>query len=381
MQRGFRFKDVEMNDCLSFTSHRATLYGTFHNTMKMPAPQIQPEEIHNILCIKPRGIGDIVLSTIILENLAAHFPLARIDYLTEDFAKAAVDSHPLVRQVHTMRKTEFVGSTAWRLRREKYDLVLDLWSNPRSAQITFFSGAPHRVGYAYRGRRYAYNHLATGERGEVHSAEHNLELLRPLGVPIISKKIKYVVRPEDEECAARFWEARNENTTPIAAIIPGGGWASKRCDPSKWIEIALALHKNFELQLLILWGPGDENDAEAIQKGLGEKALLAPKTSVKEMAGFMKSCALVLANDSGPMHIAAALGVPTIGIFGPTDPAKHGPYSTRSSYVSKSDLHCIICNKLECPYNHECMKDLSVPAVMEAVKAVVGEVLKTTDST
>ncbi|HEX9658550.1 MAG TPA: glycosyltransferase family 9 protein [Bacteroidota bacterium] len=342
----------------------------------MSVPLIHPEEIHNILCIKPRGIGDIVLSTIVLENLAAHFPDASIDYLTEDFAKPAVESHPLVRRVHTMRKTEFVGAVAWRLRREKYDLVVDLWTNPRSAQITLLSGARYRVGYAYRGRKYAYNLLATKERGEVHSAEHNLELLRPIGVPIVSKKIQFVVRPEDEEGAKRFWVRQKNHSNPIAAIVPGGGWASKRCDPTKWIEIALALHKNFEVQLLILWGPGDEVDAEAIQKGLGEAALLAPKTTVGEMAGFMKMCALVLANDSGPMHISAAMGIPTIGIFGPTDPAKHGPYSTTSAFVHKADLHCIVCNHLECPYDHECMKDLSVRSVLEKVRAVAGGVLK-----
>lgn len=91
-----------------------------------------------ILCIKPRGIGDIVLSTIVLDNLHNHFPKAKIDYLTEHFAKYSVANNPLVNKVLTMHKTEFVAKVAWRVRKEKYNLIIDLWSNPRSAQITFY---------------------------------------------------------------------------------------------------------------------------------------------------------------------------------------------------------------------------------------------------
>ena len=103
--------------------------------------KIDPFKVKKILCIKPRGIGDIVLSTIILENLRKHFPFAKIDYLTEHFAKSAVKDNPLVNKVLTMHKTELSLKVALRLRKEKYDVVIDLWSNPRSAQITFFSGA------------------------------------------------------------------------------------------------------------------------------------------------------------------------------------------------------------------------------------------------
>ena len=82
------------------------------------------------------------------------------------------------------------------------------------------------------------------------------------------------------------------------------------------------------------------------------------------MAALIKKCKAVIANDSGPMHISAAMAIPTIGLFGPTDPKKHGPYSDNSSYVIKDDLNCIICNKLECPYNHECMKELPVDKIL-----------------
>ena len=329
-------------------------------------------EIHKILCIKPRGIGDIVLSTIVLDNLIAYFPSAKIDYLTEHFAKPAVENNPLINKVISIDKKEFPLKAALKIRKEKYDMILDLWSNPRSAQITFLSGVKYRVGFAYRGRKYAYNLLATSSKGEHHAAEHNLELLKAIDVPIISKKIHYYVNESDYKSAKDFI---NKNFSPdrmITGIIPSGGWPSKRCDASKWVEIGKEIGSKFNSEILILWGPGDEKDANYIKKNLAG-SVLAPKTTVSGMSGFIKNCNIILANDSGPMHIAAALNIPTIGIFGPTDPKAHGPYSENSTYVIKEDLFCIICNLLKCPYHHECMLQLSVDKVLEKIQIICNQ--------
>ncbi len=320
---------------------------------------IDKDKIRKILCIKPRGIGDIILSTIILENLAAYFPYAQIDYLTEKFAKTAVENNPFVTKVLTMNEGEFPLLVALRIKKEKYDLILDLWSNPRTAQITFLSGVKYRVGFSYRGRKYAYNIHATSERGNVHSAEHNLELLQPLNIPVISKNIHFYVSESDDEYGRNFINKYFRNNALVVGIIPAGGWASKRCDAVKWIEICSAINKKYKVQYLILWGPGDEYDADYIKNHFPDKTVLAPKTTVSQMSGLIKNCDFILANDSGPMHISVALNVPTLGIFGPTDPKKHGPYSVISDYVLKEDLFCIVCNYLECPYNHECMLQLS----------------------
>jgi len=332
--------------------------------------QINKTEIHKILCIKPRGIGDIVLSTIILENLISHFPSVKIDYLTEEFAKPALENNPMINKVLTMGKTEFPLWVALRIRKEKYDMILDLWSNPRSAQITFLSGVKYRVGFAYRGRKYAYNILGTSSRGKNHSAEQNLELLKAIDVPVISKKIHYYVSEKDDELAKEFIKKNFSKDKTVIGIIPAGGWPSKRCDASKWVEICRTIKAKYDCTFLILWGTGDEADADFIKKELSSDAVLAPKTNLTAMTGLIKNCDIILANDSGPMHIAAAIGIPTLGIFGPTDPKAHRPYSENSAYVLKDDLFCIICNKLICPYNHECMLQLSNEKVLEAVEKI-----------
>jgi lipopolysaccharide heptosyltransferase II len=338
--------------------------------------KIIKDRIKKILCIKPRGIGDVVLSTIVIDNLKQHFPSATIDYLTEPFITPALQYNPNINKVITMGKSEFSLKVAFRIKKEKYDLILDLWSNPRSAQITFLSGVKYRVGFAYRGRKYAYNILATSGRGREHAAEHNLELLKALNVPVISKNIQYFVSKEDDNFGKDFIENNFSKGKKIVGIIPAGGWESKRCDAIKWVEICKAISDKYRSNFLILWGPGDEKDSQSIKNSIPDLAVLAPETTLQQMSGLIKNCHLVLANDSGPMHISAALGIPTLGIFGPTSPYGHRPYSQSSDYIHKEDLFCLMCNKLICPYKHECMLQLPVENVMEKVKKIAGNVMK-----
>lgn len=332
------------------------------NRLKM-IKEIKKSEIKKILCIKPRGIGDIILSTIILDNLHSFFPSAEIDYLTEEFAKDSVSTHPLVSRVLSYNKEDSILAIVKKVRKQKYDLVFDLWTNPRTAQITFLSGAKYRVGYSYRGRKYAYNIKANVGRGDYHSAEHNLELLKVLDIPIISKKIFYLIDNESKEFANQFI-SKLVSSKYLIGIIPSGGWDSKRCTTQKWNEILAAVKSQCDCKFLILWGPEDYQDAKSITTKNEQFTYLAPETNLKQLAALISKCNLIIANDSGPMHLAAAIGIPTLGLFGPTDPKKHGPYSEKSDYVIKSDLHCIICNKLFCPYNKECFNEMDVSEVV-----------------
>jgi len=334
--------------------------------------KINRDEIKKILCIKPCGIGDIIHSTIVLENLKEYYPAAEIHYLTEEFAKRAVENNPFVKKVLTFRKKDFILKVVKKIKKEKFDLIFDFWSNPKTAQMTFLSGAKYRVGFDHRGRRYAYNIKTKSNDSKLHAAENHLVLLEYLGIPIISKKILFYLSDNEIKFAKRFIK-QNVQSESIIGILPSGGWESKRCEPEKWIEICKAINGKFKVKFLILWGPGDEDDVEKIRLGLNEFAIKIPKTTVGELSGLINECDLVIANDSGPMHISAALGIPTLGIFGPTNPVAHRPYSVNSEYVIKKDLHCIICNKLTCPYDHECMKELPVDEVIQKVGKLISK--------
>ncbi len=327
--------------------------------------------LKKILIIKPHGIGDIVLSTILLENLKAHFKEVSIDYLTEPFAKPAVEYLPNVNKVLTMKRDEFPLNAALMIRKEKYDLLIDSWVNPRTALITFLSGVKYRVGFAYRGRKYAYNILATSARGgDHHSAEHNLELLKPIGVPIISKRIQFNVPDGAIKEAEEFLHKSLPKYKTVVGILPAGSWQSKKFDKERWVDICKIIKEKYNVIFLLLWGPGDKDDAEFINKHFPEDSIMIPDTDLILMSAFVKQCNIIIANDSGPMHIAVALGIPVLGIFGPTDPKGHGPYSTNSGYVIKEELFCIICNKLVCPYNHECMKELPNQKIIDEFERI-----------
>jgi lipopolysaccharide heptosyltransferase II len=333
--------------------------------------ELNKAEIKKILCIKPRGIGDIILSTIVLENIKSALPHSEIHYLVEDFAKRVVKQNPLVRKVLTFNKKDFVLKVLKKVRAEKYDLVIDFWSNPKTAQITYLSGAKYRAGYNKRGRGYAYNIKSVSGDANTHAADVNLLLLKEMKIPIVSKKILFHLKNE-EIAFARDFIKLNFNNDLITGIIPSGGWESKRCAPEKWIEICKAVHKKMNMKVLILWGPGDEKDAFQIKNALGEISVLIPETDLGRLGGFINECKLIIANDSGPMHMAAALEVPVIGIFGPTNPSNHKPYSDNSDYLIKEDLHCIKCNLLVCPYDHECMKELDVDELVQRAEQLAG---------
>lgn len=327
---------------------------------------MNPDQIKKILCIKPRGIGDIVLSTIVLKNLKAHFNDPDIDYLTEDFAEEAVKYHPLVKKVITYQKKDFILKTVAKIRRENYDLVIDLYSNPRTAQFTFLSGAKYRVGFGYRGRKYAYNILSTSEKGKHHAAEHNLEPLKSIGVKIISKNISFHFDEEAERFADNFFTNKFKSDEKVIALTHAGGWETKKCEPEKWIEIIKSLSEKTGLKMLIFGGEDEQEDLNTIKNNFKDDVLLiAPLTGFAKLGAILNKCSLVIANDSGPMHIVAALKIPVLGIFGPTDPKDFAPYSENSDVVVKDDLFCITCNKLVCPYNHECMFQLPVDEVVK----------------
>lgn len=343
-----------------------------NQSKSMSKSKIGREKIKKILLIKPRGIGDIILSTIVLENLKSVFPHSKIHYLTETFARRAVENNPFVSKIITFNKKDFVLSIIKKVRREKYDLIFDLWSNPKTAQVTFLSGAKYRVGFEKHGRKYAYNFLGKNGTMGKHAAEDNLVLLNAFDIPIISKKVIYKTTEQEKEFAEKFLNSLNHQyELKLIGIIPSGGWESKRCDPVKWIEICNEINKKYNVKFLILWGPGDEKDSKIIFDALKTKSILIPETNFGQLSALIEKCDLVIANDSGPMHVSAALGKPTLGIFGPTDPEAHRPFAENSSYVIHSELFCIICTKLVCPYKHECMLELPIEKVMKEIDKLI----------
>ncbi len=324
-----------------------------------------------ILIVKPRGLGDVVLSTIVLKNLKANFDNVTIDYLTEKFAKPVLLFNPYINQIFTFPDNFFELIKLIKvLFNKNYDYIFDFYSNPRTAFLTFLIRGKVKLGYDKRGRRYAYDVKVRMEDPNLHSALAHIEFLKKIKLKIESEEILYYITNEEIEFAKNFFK-NNSLSNNYVAIVPGGGWSSKRCEPKKFVEFCKAINKKFNYKFLILYGDDDSKDAEEIYTSIPEISHLAGKTSIRQMVALISQCKATIANDSGPMHLSAAIKVPTLGIFGPTNPYAHAPFGKNCSFVRKDDLECIQCNLLVCPRNHECMLELDANEVVNEFSKIV----------
>ncbi len=323
-----------------------------------------------ILVIKPRAIGDVLLSTPVLPNLREEFPGAQIDFLVEKFASDVMIDNPFIDNVISFdTKMQSSISIIKYVRKNRYNLIIDLFANPRTAIITMLSGTKYRVGFPFKWRKFAYNILVHPRSGEVHNVEFNLDAIRRLGIPIKFKNPTFYLNDMVKKFADSFLSSHNLPPRKFITINIGGGWEIKRLPMSKLIEICDLIHAKLHSSVVILYGPSEKNEATQITESTN--AILAPPTSLHEMGAIMKESLLLITNDSGPMHIAAALGVPTLVIFGPTSPRLQGPYENISEIVRNENLDCLECNLTKCPIGNPCMKELMVETIFDKLMKLI----------
>lgn len=334
---------------------------------------IEKQRVRKILCIKFRGIGDVVLSTVVFNNLRKDFPDAKIDFLTELPSKAALEKLPFLNEIILFENKSFLSNLKliYKIRRNNYDLIFDFYSNPRTALLTFLSGARYRAGFPYRGREYAYNLKGPKVRDKYHAAQLHLEFLKLLGLSNDSNELFFGLDKDDLSFADSFFKEKFTESDFVVGLSPSGGWPSKKCDPSKFAEIGDSIVENFSAKILLLWGPGDKDEALEIRKLMKNKIILAPITDLRKMGALIAKCSLIIANDSGPMHIATALRTPVLSIHGPTDPNLQGPFGVQHEWIRLEGLKCIGCNLLECPYKHECFIDLPIDKIIQRVQVLI----------
>lgn len=332
------------------------------------------EKVKKILIIKLRGIGDVVLSTIVLDNLRSDFPQAKIDYLTDSPSKPGLEGLEQINSVIVFPK-KLTGRIKlfYSIKKSGYDLVLDFFSNPSTAQLTALSGAKFKAGFPYQGRKWAYNIYGPSERDRHHSAVLHLEFLKRIGLTNQFDKLYYYLSNSDISFVNNWLDTKGLSYKTYFIVSPSGGWPSKKCHPEKFAEIASAVQKKYNLPIIVVWGPEDFHDASKIFEQIDGSKFLAPATTIRQMASFIASGLFLIANDSGPMHISTAVGTPVLSLHGPTNPYHQGPYGDKHEWINLSELDCITCNLLECPRNHECFRDLPLNRVLEKVENLVNK--------
>jgi ADP-heptose:LPS heptosyltransferase len=338
--------------------------------------------VRSLLVIRNRAGGDLLLATPALRALRSALPGARIDVLTARWFAAILEGNPDVDRVIDFdpRSLASQGLLYLRLSRGGYDVVLDLISNPRSAWMTALTRARIRVGYDLPGRRWAYT-LAlprepVGPQGPIrrYAPEAALDFVRALGAKPRGLGLTFRVSAAAEESVERWLSANGvEPGKPLIACLPSGSWPAKTWAPDRFAAVMDALAP--EGTIVWTWGPGEREAAEACRASMRAPSLLAPASGWQELGALLKRCSLWIGNDSGPKHVAVALGVPTVTMFGPTNPRTWHPPEGPHTVVEADGLECLHCNANVCPLPGErhmrCMLDVSPARVVGAALSLL----------
>ena len=333
-----------------------------------------------ILVIKPSALGDIIHGLPFLNAIRKCFPHTEIHWvLARPFAEL-LEGHPLLDKLWVIDKDKWKGLSNLKktasemialfrgLKSEKFDIAVDLQGLLRSGIIAYASGAKIRIGLkgfkeAREGSRFFHTHrVATGGK-LIHAVDRYLRVAEFLGCDVSDVEFPLV---EGTDYAIPV-------SAPYAVLVPGARWQAKKWAPERFGELAKMLHKEIGFMSVIVGTKADEEEAKKIVSASGGAALsLAGKTTLRELIGIIKKSDIVISTDSGPMHIAAALGKPVFALFGTTSPARTGPYGKTSTVIT-ADLPCSPCFKKKCGAEEAACMDAITPkmvynAIMERLK-------------
>lgn len=326
-----------------------------------------------ILIIKPSSLGDVVHSLPFLNAIKETFPFSEIHWLIAKGLEGLLENHPMVKRLWVINKDQWknlkkIKETAIEfkslfkeLEDESYDIVIDLQGLLRSGMLTYATRASVRVGFkeAREGSSLFYTHKIKGGR-EIHAVDRYLKIASAIGCKVEDVKFPMPLIKESESV-----KKLKENIGDYAVLVPGARWKTKRWLPANFGKLVSML----DIKTVIVGSASDAEIAEGIEFCSGGKALsMAGKTDIKELISIIRSARYVITNDSGPMHIAAALNIPVIALFGPTNPVRTGPYG-KNNIIVKSDIECAPCYKKNCK-RVKCMDNISVEKVYEAVMSI-----------
>jgi heptosyltransferase I len=325
------------------------------------------------LVVRLSAVGDVVHTLPVLDALRdAGWTVA---WLVEPLAAPLLEDTPGLRVVRATPAKGFtlegVNAALDGLRALQADVALDLQGLWKSAAWACGSGAPRRIGYGRQGRREPSSALLLKTRvapaaDAVHVIDHNLALLRALGIEAVGRRTFPLPRwPEAVQAVDRALEQRGAADAGLALVNPAGGWASKLWTPEGFGAVARAA-RDRGLRALVTWGPGEEALADRVVAASGGAAERCFPTTLREYVELARRARVVVASDTGPLHLAGAVGTPVVGVFGPTDPARNGPWSAQDVVVRRTPP-CAPCHKRACPVHDGIMATIPAADVIAAL--------------
>jgi heptosyltransferase II len=351
-------------------------------------------------------LGDAVMTTPALLRLREKFPSAHITLLTPEKLRELWTNHPAIDKTISIKSGEFLLSVSRKLRGHEFDLALVLPNSPRAAIEVWFGMIPQRLGYARPWRNFFLTQTVAPRAGAVKMRKHSAAEVRQL---ISQNPESRIQNPEIPKSAHQIFEYLNlaaalganpeplppqlfvateeietakkkfdldKISNPVFGLNPGAEYGpAKRWPAEKFIAAAKEIQQRTNCTWLLFGGKGDLQLCGQIESEIQNSKFkiqnFCGKTSLRELMALLKICRVLLTNDTGPMHVAAALGTPVVVPFGSTSPELTGPIFSANAKVLKSDAPCSPCFLRECPIDFRCMNGISVESVVETVLQTV----------
>jgi tetraacyldisaccharide 4'-kinase/lipopolysaccharide heptosyltransferase II len=350
-----------------------------------------PAAVRRILVRAPNWVGDAVMSLPTLAGVHTLFPQAEITVLAAPRVAPLFAGIPGVAEVVSYPSGMEKWRTLWGQRRLKtaqglpenrkpktenhpFDLGLALPNSWEAALGLWLAGAKTRVGYDTQGRGPLLNVAVTGVPGlaGLHTVYYLLGVLQGLGGVAGFTPPRLYLQDEEMQAAARLLKG-DSLAGPWVGLSPGAAFGpAKRWPPERFADLGQALRKEFGARLVLLGGPEDREAAEQVKARLPGALDLVGRTTLRQALGVLTHLKLLITNDSGLMHAAAALGVALVAIFGSTDPVATGPFTQRAT-VLHHPLPCSPCFQRTCDRDYQCLLDITMPEVLDAARGWLKE--------
>jgi len=321
--------------------------------------------------IRLRFTGDVVLTTPLLEALGRRFPGAAIDYLCEAPHDQVLWEHPRLRRIHVLPASAGALETLSMARslRGRYDWVMDLFGNPRSALLTALSGASLRVGRASMPRALAYNHRPRIRPG-IAATAHHLAFLASLAGAQEEVPPRIHLLGEEKARGERLLADRGIGRDSVALLV-GASKASKQWPLEHFARLAALLRMGGRFEPVFLGQPGKREALDRLRRLSDSRVVILPELPLRELAAVLSGMRALVTADGGILHMAVALGLPTLGLFGPTDPRIWFPYAgLNHAELLIREADCRPCHLHECP-DPFCLAGLSPELAAERLSALL----------
>lgn len=342
---------------------------------------MKEDEFHRILVRMPNWVGDLVMALPALEALREHFPRSTLVALARPWVTPLLENHPCVDRVMVLRKGRgyprdaiALLKTVTEVRRSRFDLAFLFQNAFEAAMIARLAGIPVRIGYSTDGRGFLLSHAVPRDREVLrrHQVEYYLHLLRAMGWKAETRDPRLYVGDRQQAAAKALLEVFGiRDKDLVVGLSPGAAYGpAKRWPAGRFAAVGDRAAETWGAKVLVVGSGGDKEICDAVTLAMRSPAVnLCGRTSLDEVVGVIRRCRAFVTNDSGLMHVAAALDVPLAAIFGSTDPAATGPRSPKARVIRKP-MDCAPCLRPECTREYACLRSIEPEEVWRELEAV-----------